>query len=126
LTTRPQPPIRPTKPQRGEIWRANLDPTLGDEIQKSRPVVVVSSNAVGKLSIKLVAPITGWQEAFESSIWMVPLLPTKINGLQKKSAVDTLQLRGLDIQRFQNKVGQLSTEYMEEITAAIAAVIEYV
>lgn len=120
MTTRPQ-----ARPRRGEVWWANLDPTVGAEIKKCRTVVVVSSNAVGKLPIKLVAPITGWQSNFDSSLWMVQVLPTQANGLEKESAVDTLQLRGLDIQRFQNKVGQLSAELMEEITAAIAAVIEY-
>jgi len=36
----------------------NLDPTTGSEIQKSRPVVVTSFDAVGKLPIRLPAPLT--------------------------------------------------------------------
>jgi len=43
---------------RGDIWKVNLDPTIGAEIKKTRPVVVVSSDAVGALPIKLVAPLT--------------------------------------------------------------------
>jgi len=43
---------------RSEIWSVNLDPTIGAEIRKIRPVVVVSSDAVGVLPIKLVAPLT--------------------------------------------------------------------
>ncbi len=31
--------------RRGDIWLANLDPTVGSEIQKVRPVLVVSNNA---------------------------------------------------------------------------------
>jgi len=46
----------PSTPQRGEIWLVNFDPTIGAEIRKTRPAVVVSSDAVGRLPIKLVAP----------------------------------------------------------------------
>lgn len=120
--TRPQPQVRP---RRGEVWWADLNPTIGAEINKLRTVVVISSDAVGKLPIKLIAPITEWQPSFTSSLWLVRLVPTAMDGLTKESAVDTLQLRGLDIQRFQNRVGQLSSDSMEEIAAAIAAVIEY-
>jgi mRNA interferase MazF len=48
-----------------------------------------------------------------------------MNGLAKPSAVDTLQLRGVDVQRFVHKIGRVSAPTMEEIVAAIAAVIEY-
>ncbi|MEI6065034.1 MAG: type II toxin-antitoxin system PemK/MazF family toxin, partial [Pseudanabaena sp. ELA748] len=49
------------KPNRGEIWLVNLEPTVGAEIRKTRPVVVISSDAIGKLPIKLIAPITDWK-----------------------------------------------------------------
>lgn len=48
-------------PKRGEVWRVNFDPTIGTEIKKTRPAVVISSDAVGKLPIKLVAPIIDWK-----------------------------------------------------------------
>lgn len=118
-------PLKIPKPHRGEIWQVDLDPTVGKEIQKSRPVVVVSSDAVGKLPIKLIAPITGWQSTFASKLWFVQIQPTDANGLTKVSAVDTLQLRGVDVQRFQRKLGQLLEQEMEDIAAAIAAVVEY-
>ena len=49
------------KPNRSEIWLVNLEPTVGAEIRKTRPVVVISSDAIGKLPIKLIAPITDWK-----------------------------------------------------------------
>ena len=52
-------------PKRGEIWLVNFDPTVGAEIQKTRPAVVVSSDSVGKIPLKLVAPITDWKKSFE-------------------------------------------------------------
>jgi len=48
-----------------------------------------------------------------------------MNGLTKTSAVDTLQLRGVDTQRFIQKLGSVSSTVMKSIVAAIAAVIEY-
>jgi mRNA interferase MazF len=114
-----------SSPKRGEIWLVNFDPTIGAEINKSRPAVVVSSDAVGRLPIKLVAPLTDWKTHYASNIWHVRIDPDSSNGLVKASAVDALQLRGMDQQRFVRRFGQISEETMEEITLAIAAVIEY-
>jgi mRNA interferase MazF len=72
-----------------------------------------------------VAPITGWNPAFVGSYWHVNLVPDGVNGLTKESAVDALQLRGVDVQRFIQFMGRLPASKMEEIAAAIAAVIEY-
>ena len=115
---------RPT-PKRGEIWDVDFNPTIGAEIQKVRPAVVVSSDAVGKLPIKLVAPVTEWQPTFAHSVWHVRIDPSQQNGLNKPSSVDALQLRGVDTQRFVRKRGSVPTAMMEEIVAAIAAVVEY-
>jgi mRNA interferase MazF len=112
-------------PRRGEVWLVGLDPTVGAEIKKTRPVVVVSSDSMGRLPIKLVAPITGWDDRFAHSIWHIRVEPTQANGLDKVSAIDTLQLRGLDTQRFVRLFGHLPASLMEETVAAIAAVIEY-
>lgn len=117
--------IETPQPKRGEIWYVNLDPTVGAEIRKQRPVVVINSDAVGRLPIKLVAPITGWDNRFGKNFWHVKIDPDKANGLAKRSAVDTLQLRGIDVRRFVRMTGRVSSSQMEEITAAIAAVIEY-
>jgi len=110
---------------RGEIWLVNLEPTLGAEIRKTRPVVVISSNAIGVLPIRLVAPISEWKNYFATNVWHVKIVPDSINGLAKTSAVDALQLRGVDTQRFVHKLGSVSPTVMKSIVAAIAAVIEY-
>lgn len=115
----------PASPARGEIWLVNFSPTLGAEIRKTRPAVVVSSDAVGRLPVKLVAPITEWKDAFDESAWLVRIDPDPQNGLHKTSAADTLQLRGMDLQRFVTRLGRLSPQAMDEIVAAIAIVVEY-
>ncbi len=103
----------------------DLDPTLGAEMRKTRPVVVVSSDAIGRLPIKLVAPLTEWKDYLERNSWHVKLVPDKQNGLTKASAVDTLQLRGVDTQRFVQKLGSVSPSALKAIVSAIVLVIEY-
>ncbi len=83
-------------PKRGEVWLVNFDPTIGTEIRKTRPAIVISSDAVGRLPIKLVAPVTDWKDHYVANVWHVRLIPNGTNGLTKLSAVDALQLRGLD------------------------------
>ncbi|BAU64133.1 PemK-like protein [Stanieria sp. NIES-3757] len=112
-------------PKRGEVWLANFDPTLGAEIKKIRHAIVVSPDGVGKLPIKLIAPITDWKEYFINDIWHIKIEPDDINGLTKVSAVDVLQLRGIDVQRFIRKIGFVSPLIMAEIVIAIAAIVEY-
>jgi mRNA interferase MazF len=73
-------------PKRGEIWLVNLDPTVGAEIQKTRPAIVISSDYIGKLPLKLVVPITDWKNSFASDLWHIRLDPTDENGLTKPSA----------------------------------------
>ena len=63
--------------------------------------------------------------AFAIFIWHVRIDPDATNGLSKVSAVDTLQLRGMDRQRFVRKLGDAAPTQLEEIVLAVAAVIEY-
>ena len=95
------------KISRGEIWQVNLDPTVGVEIRKARPVLVVSSDAIGILPIKLVAPLTEWKEYLAQNLWHIKIVPDSANGLMKPSAIDALQLRGVDTQRFMYRLGSV-------------------
>ena len=112
-------------PKRGEIWLVNFDPTVGTEIKKVRPAIVISLDAAGKLPIKLVAPVTDWKPYFAKNFWHVQIEPDKEIGITKASAIDILQLRGIDLQRFIRKLGNISESKMAEITIAILTIIEY-
>ena len=111
-------------PKKREIWLVNLEPTLGVEIKKIRPVVVINSDAIGKLPLKLIAPITDWKSHFCQNPWHVQIIPNSTNNLTKVSAIDTIQLRGVDIQRFQKKIGFISEEEMQKIAISIITVID--
>ena len=115
----------PPDPARGDVWLVNFDPTVGSEIRKTRPAVVVSSDGIGTLPIKLVAPVTEWKPAFAQKVWFVRIDPSPTNGLVKPSAADVLQLRGVDVRRFVTRLGQLAPEVMDEIASAVALVVEH-
>jgi mRNA interferase MazF len=74
--------------RRGEIWLINLDPTVGAEIRKTRPAVIVNDDAVGILPLKVVVPVTEWKDRYAVAPWMVRLDPDADNGLSKPSAAD--------------------------------------
>ena len=69
--------------------------------------------------------MTTWKDKFDSNIWMVKLEPDESNGLENVSAADALQIRSLSLERFVEKIGQVSSEVLDDITAAIAIVVEY-
>jgi len=62
--------------------------------------VVISSDAVGRLPIKIVAPVTEWTDHFRSNVWHVRVDPHGDNGVTKTSAVDALQVKSLAVDRF--------------------------
>ena len=93
-------------------------------MRKERPALVLSSDALGKLPIKLIAPITAWKAGFERNLWLVSVEPDQSNGLKKRSGVDTLQLRGLDLSRFEKRIGHLSADLLEEVALAVGLVVE--
>ena len=92
---------------RGEIWLINLDPTLGAEIRKTRPAVIVSVDAVGVLPLRVVVPITSWKEHYAQAPWMVRIDPDPQNGLDKVSCADTLPSAFCFGQSFRAKFGQV-------------------
>jgi mRNA interferase MazF len=112
-------------PKRGEVWWVNFDPTIGDEIQKTRPVVVIGSDSISELQNKIVVPIRSWRPRFSNLFWMVEVKPTVANGLQLESGADAAQIKSISVERFTNKIGRLPASELEDIVAAVALCIEY-
>lgn len=77
---------------RGDLWIINLDPTLGAEIKKTRPAIIVNNNAIGILPLKVIVPITDWKDRYSVAPWMVKIEPNETNGLDKSSVADTFQV----------------------------------
>ena len=93
---------------RGEIWLVNLDPTVGSEIKKTRPCVVVSPPELNQhLRTVMMAPMTskGFAAPFR-----VPVTHAGTKGL-----IVLDQLRVVDKQRLVKKLGQVSAKTMGNV-----------
>jgi mRNA interferase MazF len=109
--------------RRGEVWLINLDPTVGSEIRKTRPAVIVNDDAVGILPLRVIVPITAWQDRYAVAPWLVRIDPDTENGLDKLSAVDTFQVRSVSQTRFVRQLGNVSAQALQDITRALAIVL---
>jgi mRNA interferase MazF len=108
------------QPKRGEIWQVWFDPSVGAEIRKRRPAVVMNLDGIGRLPVLIVVPITDWQPAFASFSWFVFLPASPGNGLSKDSGADVFQVKSVSEMRFIRKVGEVTDDELDEIAAAIA------
>lgn len=98
--------------KRGEIWLVNLDPTVGSEIRKSRPCVIVSPNELNDhLRTMLVAPLTskGFAAPFR-----VPVTHAGTRGL-----VLLDQMRAVDKVRLVKALGRLAPKTQTAVLATL-------
>ncbi len=97
---------------RFEVWLVNLDPSIGSEIQKTRPAVIVSPDELNRhLRTVIVVPLTaGKTYPFR--------VATKVAGKPGAAAVD--QIRTVDKQRLVKKVGTVSGKTRQNLLNALA------
>ena len=105
-----------------EIWVVNLDPTIGTEIKRTRPCVIVNDDTVGVLPLKIIVPITDYKDKFKDVPWMVTLTPGHENGLDKKSVIDLFQVLSVVAERLVKRVGMIGTDQMFSVKAALKVV----
>ena len=110
--------------RQGEIWEINLSPTVGAEIKKKRPAVIINDDAIGILPLKVIVPITEWKDRFQGAIWIVKIEPNSENKLMKPSAIDTFQIRSVSTKRFLRKTGSVPSNVLDKIKTAVKAVID--
>ncbi len=110
--------------KKGEIYWVNLEPTIGDEIKKKRPVIILNPGHHQYLKLAIVIPVTAWNPQWEENPFFVSLEPNLTNGLQKKSAVDCFQLRALSHKRLMEKIGDISTNKIQLIKKSIALILD--
>jgi mRNA interferase MazF len=111
-------------PRRGEIWLVDFDPAVGAEIQKVRPAVVISMDAIGRLPLRMVVPITDWKPQYLNYPWLVELPSTAANGLAKDSGADAFQTKSISESRFVRLLGRLTKAELDSIASAIALCVE--
>ena len=54
--------------KQSEIWEINLSPTVGAEIKKKRPAVIINDDSIGVLPLRVIVPITQWKDKFSGAI----------------------------------------------------------
>jgi mRNA interferase MazF len=107
-------------PARGEIWLINFDPSVGAEIRKLRPALVVSVDAIGRLPLRMVVPITDWKAQYISFPWFVSIPADAHTGLSKDSGADAFQTKSVSLNRFDRRLGTLTAEQLDAVASAIA------
>ncbi|MBM4286617.1 MAG: type II toxin-antitoxin system PemK/MazF family toxin [Deltaproteobacteria bacterium] len=109
--------------RRGEVWLINLDPTIGAELKKIRPAVIINDDALGMLPLKVIVPLTAWKQHYRQAPWLVYIAPTEANGLDNPSAADTFQVRSLSQERLVRCLGRLTESDLKNISSALALVL---
>lgn len=109
--------------KQSEIWLINLDPTIGAEIKKTRPAVIVNDDALGKLPLKIIVPLTDWKEKYDLAPWMIKIEPNSKNGLTKNSSADCFQIRSIAEQRFVKRLGKISLTKLAAIKIGLSKVL---
>ena len=111
-------PPQLVRPKRGEIYLVNFDPTVGAEIHKTRPALIVQNDIANRHSpITIVAAVT--------SQFDEPLYPTEVlirspeGGLTVDSVVLLNQVRSVDKRRLMRRLGALTPITMERVTRAL-------
>jgi mRNA interferase MazF len=112
--------------KQSEVWLINLEPTIGAEIKKTRPAIIVNDNSLGKLPLKIIVPITDWKEHYEVAPWMIKINPDINNGLSKVSSADCFQIRSVSQERLIKKIGVVSEPIMNEIRSGLSKTLSIV
>lgn len=107
-------------PKRGDVYLVNLDPTLGKEIKKTRPAVVVQNNVFNRYSpLAIVCPITSTLILGITKV----LVEAGQSGLDHNSTILAQQIRCIDKQRLVKKLGSLDEETIAEVDTALKVVV---
>jgi mRNA interferase MazF len=103
-------------PKRGSVYLVNFDPTIGAEIKKTRPAVIISNDVANQYSpIVIVAAITGRAEPKFDEV----LIKAPEAGLTKPSVIQPNQIRSIDKRRLVKKLGDLSKETISDLDIAL-------
>jgi len=105
-------------PRRGEIWWANLDPTIGAEIKKTLPCLVISNSVVNQhRRTVVIVPIS-------SSPQPAPPLMVSIQYSGQPAVVVIDQVRAVAKERLVRQIENLSAEHLQAVENALREILE--
>ncbi|NOU46685.1 MAG: type II toxin-antitoxin system PemK/MazF family toxin [Bacteroidales bacterium] len=107
-----------------EIWIADLNPQLGTEPGKTRPVIVIQTNLLNKIPhlSTIVCPITTNVEN-ESDILRVHLKKGMAN-MHEDCDIMIDQIRAIDNKRLLKKIGDLPTQFIQKVKDNILVILD--
>ncbi len=104
-------------PKRGEIYWVALNPTLGSEVRKTRPCVIMSATALNRARrTVVVVPIS-------SSTNVNPPITVSVRCAGKQAVAVCDQIRAVDKARLRDKLGELTHSEMDNIGANLRSVL---
>lgn len=105
--------------RRGDIFLVAFDPTIGHEIQKTRPALVIQNDIGNRYSpLTIVAAITSTVSLTPFPVEVV-IDPSESNGLNIRSAIRLDHIRTIDRQRLIKRLGSAGQAAMERVDGAI-------
>jgi mRNA interferase MazF len=105
-------------PERGEIWWVALDPTLGSEIRKTRPCVVISVKVLNeRRRTVIVVPLSSSPKASPPI-----LIPISCDGHQTVAVSD--QIRAVTKERLRSRLGVVTKEEMAELEGGLRQIMQ--
>ena len=108
----------------GSIWLVSFDPSIGTEIRKTRPAVIISGTAFNQRSKVTVLPITSANPSDRLLPVIVPLVPSVKNGLSSNSFVVCVDPMTFDKRRLIQCLGQVDPNQLEEIQQILVRYLE--
>ncbi len=104
---------------RGEIWLVNFDPTIGSEIRKTRPAIILSGQPFNQLRrTVIVVPLSSAHERTEFPL----LIAIRSSGKPAVAVID--QIKAAAKERFIHKIGEATGDELNQINAALATLVE--
>jgi len=106
--------------RRGEIYLVSFDPTIGYEIRKTRPALIIQNDVGNRHSpLTIVAAITSTISPVPFPVEVV-VAPSKNNGLAVNSAIRLDQIRTVDRQRLIRRLGVADVGAMRRVDEALS------
>ena len=97
---------------RFEVYLVNLDPTIGSEIKKTRPCVIISPDEMNRnIATVIIAPLTSIQRNYPTRI------PCKVEGKQGQIVLD--QIRTVDKIRLVKKIDKLNKSVQNKVISVL-------
>jgi mRNA interferase MazF len=111
-------------PKQYEIWFADLDPSVGSEPGKIRPIVIIQSDVLNKAGHRttVACAISSLSTAGVSFI-RIAIDPSGYNGLLKKSYILCDQIRAIDVSRLKSRIGMLEQIDINRLNASVQAIL---